>query len=144
MVFRTTFRLTLFLLLTLIIASVFSVWAASNTVPPSYAGMTTVTLSPEAFMPPQCAGLTLTHVITFTGNGGRFDDTVGSTLILASPNNDHIRNLTASPDCILGGNGNDKLEGGDGNDVLDGGPGNDDCRGSASGTFLSCENIHVN
>jgi Ca2+-binding RTX toxin-like protein len=77
--------------------------------------------------PPECAGLTLTAIVT---GSGTITGTSANELIVGSAGVDNI-NGGFGNDCILGGGGNDAINGGSGTDVCLGGPGTD--------TFSNCE-----
>ncbi len=104
-----------------------SVLTATNTMPPTHAGLATRSIGPNDLKPAACAGITLTNLVT---GSGIVTGTNGNDLILGSPGSDDLRGNNGN-DCILGGGGNDALRGGAGTDVCIGGPGND--------TFSGCE-----
>lgn len=120
----------------LVIATVASAAAASNTVPPSRAGESAHPATLAQFVPRQCAGMPLNRLQIGPGSGGG-----GNALILGTPAGGTLSGGGGN-DCIVGGANNNSLEGQGGNDVLIGGPvsvlslngggGNDVCyRGSA-------------
>jgi hypothetical protein len=131
-------RMALVLLLSLILLSMMTALAASNTVDPSRLHNETFSIGINNLRPPQCAGMTLTNIVT---GSGTFAGTTQNDLILGSPGADTILGngglWDTSSDCILGGGGNDNiwgdgwLLGGAGTDVCIGGPGTD--------TFHNCE-----
>ncbi len=130
MLTRFLYRMTLFGLLVLILTSLVSAVAASNSVPGSRAGRTLLTIDANALKPPQCAALNLRNIITGSGN---IDGTNQNDLILGSPGADTIAGRGGN-DCILGGGGNDDIRGNNGGgDVCIGGPGTD--------TFSKCETV---
>ena len=94
--------------------------AASNEVPVTGLGETSVAKNANQFAPPECAGMNLTNIVVI-GNGNPTDS---NDLILGTSSNNTIH-AGGGNDCILGGAGNDRLYGGGGNDVLLGGIGND-------------------
>lgn len=104
-----------------------SVLTATNTVPPTHAGLVTRSIGPNDLKPAACAGITLTNLVTGSGN---VTGTNGNDLILGSPGSDELRGRGGN-DCILGGGSNDDLDGGPGSDVCIGGPGTD--------VFIRCE-----
>lgn len=118
--------------------------AATNTVPPTNAGMTSESLLLEQLTPPQCAAMGLTRLqIGDGGNGG------GNALILGTDGNDTLTGGGGN-DCIVGGDGIDTLRGQGGNDVLisgrglvkvlNGGGGDDICyAGGVLNLPSSCE-----
>jgi Ca2+-binding RTX toxin-like protein len=114
-------------LVTLIIISSVTAFAAVNTVPATNASNQIVSAGVNDFKPPICAGWLLTNLITGTGS---LSGTEGNDLILGGPGSDSIDGLGGN-DCILGGGGDDQITGGDGNDVCIGGLG--------ANTFITCE-----
>ncbi len=124
---RFLYRMALFGLLVLILTSLVSAVAASNSVPGSRAGRTVLTIDANALKPPECASMNLTNIVTGSGN---IDGTKHNDLILGSPGVDTITGKGGT-DCILGGGGNDDITGSNGGDVCIGGPGTD--------TFSKCE-----
>ena len=118
--------------------------AATNTVPPTNAGMVSQSLLLEQLTPPQCAGMNLTVIrVGGRGNGG------GNALVLGTDGNDTLTG-GGGDDCIVGGGGIDTLSGQGGNDVLisgrglikilNGGGGNDTCyAGGVLNLPSSCE-----
>jgi len=124
MISSTFFRLAWLVLLALILTSIFSVFAAANTVPVSGLDTTTQAITANSLKPPECAGLNLDTVVD-SGSGGS-----GNDLVLGTGNADTLTGGDGD-DCIVGGSGNDSLAGGNGNDVLVGGDGDDDLSGDA-------------
>jgi Ca2+-binding RTX toxin-like protein len=131
-----------------VITTVLSAVAASNTVPGSRADKDSIGINANTIKPAQCSGITLTNIVDIEkGETG----TSANDLILGTDKVDEEIRGGAGDDCILGGKGNDRqkvgkdwiagLYGEDGNDVLIGGPGNKDvCDGGAgTDTFYSCE-----
>jgi hypothetical protein len=131
-------RLAFISLLVLIMLSLMTALAASNTVPASRLDDSRTSTDVNDLKPAQCAGLNLTNIVT---GSGTFGGTTQNDLILGSSGADTIMGNAAlwdtSNDCIVGGGGNDNiwgdgwLLGGTGNDVCIGGPGTD--------TFHNCE-----
>jgi hypothetical protein len=113
-------------LLTLIVISIVSAFAAGVTVPPSNVDMVTISVTLDDIEPFECHGITLTQIIS---GSGILTGTDGNDLILGSSGADIIDGRGGN-DCILGG-GDDALTGGDGSDICVGGPGTD--------TFNTCE-----
>jgi Ca2+-binding RTX toxin-like protein len=101
--------------------------AASGSVPASYAGRSTHSVTANTLKPSSCASIVLSGV---KSGSGTFSDTTASDLVLGGAAADTIRGLDGN-DCILGGGGNDSLRGDAGTDVCIGGPGTD--------TFSYCE-----
>jgi Ca2+-binding RTX toxin-like protein len=112
-------------LLLLIVLSIFSAFAAANTVLLSGAEDASFGISANDLKPSECSALNLTHIVTGSGN---LQGSNGSDLILGGASADKI-NAKKGNDCVLGGDGEDELRGGDDDDVLLGGPGNDDLQG---------------
>lgn len=112
-------------MLLLVVLSVFSAFAAANTVTVSGAEDTSFGISINDLSPLECSALNLTNIVIGSGNmqGSNEND-----LILGSASADKI-NAKKGDDCVIGGGGNDELRGGDQDDVLLGGPGNDDLQG---------------
>ena len=121
MIRKRAYQLLIIGMLVIIVSSTFSVLAASNTVPVSYAMDTTISIDQSQFIPPQCAGMQFDNVIYGSGN---INGTSGNDLIFGSPGDDIIRGGMGD-DCIVGGGGNDTLRGQNGDDVLIGGSGYD-------------------
>jgi Ca2+-binding RTX toxin-like protein len=128
-------RFALGSLVGLVVATIASAAAASNTVPPSRAGESAHPATLADFVPPQCAGMALNGLQIGPGGGG------GNALILGTPAGGTLSGGGGN-DCIVGGANNYSLQGQGGSDVLIGGPvfllflngggGNDVCyRGSA-------------
>lgn len=105
--------------------SIFSGFAAANTVAGSGAGEDSFVISVNDLKPAECASINLVNIVI---GSGTFQGTNRNDLILGSGGSDQIRGMQGN-DCVLGGGGNDTLDGRQGNDVLLGGPGNDDLRG---------------
>jgi len=137
------------LLALLVILSIFSGFAATNSVAESGADEDTFAITVNDLKPPECASLNLENIVTGSGS---FQGTNRNDLILGSAGNDNIRGMVGN-DCILGGGGDDTIDGRQGNDILLGGPGDDDLSGF-SGTDVcyggpgtdtadgSCETIY--
>jgi Ca2+-binding RTX toxin-like protein len=111
--------------------SIFSGFAAANTVAGSGAGEDFFTITVNDLRPAECASINLVNIIIGSGS---IQGTNQNDLILGSAGNDQIRGMVGD-DCILGGGGNDTIDGRQGNDVLLGGPGNDNLSGF-SGTDI--------
>ncbi len=108
-------RLALGSLVGLVVATIASAAAASNTVPPSRAGEAAEPATLAQLTPPGCAGMPLTRLQIGPGGGG------GSALILGTPAGGTLSG-GGGGDCIVGGANNNVLQGQGGNDVLVGGP----------------------
>ena len=109
------------LALWIVLLSVASAFAASNTVPLTYLDDDSSPITANDLAPPECSGINLTNVMVIIGSG---NGTNGNDLILGSTGNDSIRGR-GGDDCIVTGGGDDTLHGGNGNDVCDGGDGTD-------------------
>ncbi len=108
-------RLALGSLVGLAVATIVSAAAASNTVPPSRAGESAHLATIADFVPPECAGMPLTHLQIGPGGGG------GNALVLGTAAGGTLSGGGGN-DCIVGGADNYLLRGQGGNDVLVGGP----------------------
>lgn len=113
--------------LILILFSVVTAIAATNTVPATRLDHVFLSTNINDFKPSNCAGIFLTSLITGSGS---ITGTSGNDLILASPSADTIDGL-GGDDCIIGGGGSDSITGNDGADVCIGGPDAD--------VFTTCE-----
>jgi Ca2+-binding RTX toxin-like protein len=125
---RFTFQLMLFGLTLLILVSVITAIAATNTVPSTRLDSQTKSITSNDVKPSSCASLDLRNIVS---GSGTITGTAQNDLILGSAGDDSIDGLGGN-DCILGGDGNDTIQGGDGNDICNGG-------GSAGDTFADCE-----
>jgi Ca2+-binding RTX toxin-like protein len=125
---RTLYRLAGVLLAALVVSSIMSAMAASNSVPKSGLDEISRSITANDLKPAQCDAITLTHLIADTGvvNGTSQND-----LILGG----------SGIDIISGGGGDDCIVGGGGNDTLIGGSGSDSCVGGAGVDVLdiTCE-----
>jgi Ca2+-binding RTX toxin-like protein len=130
MIRKFFFRLALFGLAILLLSSLGSAVAASNTVPATRVDDLSQVINANALKPTQCAALNLTALFVCPAGGGNCRATAANELILGSPNVDSIKGRGGT-DCILGGGGNDDITGNNGADVCIGGPGTD--------TFTGCE-----
>jgi Ca2+-binding RTX toxin-like protein len=130
MIAKWLYRLALFGMAILILASLFTAFASSNSVPGTHVGRWTQAINANALKPAACAALNLTNIVACPAGGGNCTGTNANELILGSMNVDNIRGRGGN-DCILGGGGNDTINGGNGTDVCIGGPGTD--------TFTACE-----
>lgn len=113
--------------LTLILFSVVTAVAATNTVPATRLDDRTSFINANNVKPSACAGISVTNSVSGTGV---ITGTAGNDLIIASTGMDVIDG-SGGNDCIVGGGGDDMINGGDGNDVCLGGPGTD--------VFATCE-----
>jgi Ca2+-binding RTX toxin-like protein len=118
---RTIYRLVVVGLAALVLSSMMSAMAASNSVPTSGLDEISRSITVNDLKPAQCDAIHLTNLIVATGI---FTGTAGNDLILGGAGADTIRGEGGN-DCILGGGGNDTLYGDSGTDVCIGGSGND-------------------
>lgn len=124
---RVVFQITIIGLLTLIIISVFTAFAAGMDIPPSNAGVESVPVRAEDIKPPACSALYLTTIVR---GSGTITGTNGNDLIIGSSGNDSID----------GGGGDDCIESSGGDDIIDGNNDSDVCiGGSGDDTFSNCE-----
>jgi RTX calcium-binding nonapeptide repeat (4 copies) len=117
----------IFGLIALILFSIGTAVAASNTVPATRADLKTRSIGINDYKPSSCSGLSLTTLVT---GSGTITGTDGNDLILGSSGIDTIDGLGGN-DCIVSGGGDDTITGGDGSDICLGGPGID--------VFITCE-----
>jgi hypothetical protein len=122
-----SFQLFAFGLLTLILVSITSAFAAGIGVPASNVGQRSVPVTAEDIKPAACAALYLTNLVS---GSGALTGTAGNDLIIGSAGVDTIDGL-GGDDCILAGNGDDILTGSDGMDIC--------ISGSGTDTFITCE-----
>jgi len=118
---RMLYRFVVLGLVALVLASVMSAMAATNTVPKSGLAMVERSVTANDLKPAACDGLSLSNVIAATG---AISGTAQSELILGGPGADTISGEGGN-DCILGGGGSDHLYGDSGTDVCIGGAGSD-------------------
>lgn len=125
MIKRTLARMFILTFSVLIIATLSSAIAASNTVDDSGAGYATRLITVNDLKPPECAALDLTTLIVGSGNMTGTND---NDLMLGSSGADDMDGGRGD-DCVVGGAGNDILKGSNNKDVLLGGDGDDVLRG---------------
>ena len=118
---RVLARLFLVGLGLLLISSISSAFAATNSVPSTHLDEDTLAIDANSIKPSRCSSLNLTNIAFGTG-------TAANDLVLGTPGSDNLSGDDGD-DCIVGGGGNDMLDGKKGNDILLGGPGDDDLRG---------------
>jgi Ca2+-binding RTX toxin-like protein len=123
------FRIVLIGLFALVVASLASAFAATNTIAPSNIGIRSVQVNANDLKPAACAAINLTEVVS---GAGTITGTSGNDLILGGSGDDSIDGL-GGDDCIVGGGGNDIIDGNDGSDICIGSGGNV--------TFLNCETM---
>ena len=127
---RFTFQLLLVGLFLLVLVSVVTAIAATNTIPPTRIENQIKSISSNDIKPSSCASLDLRNIVS---GSGVITGTPGNDLILGGSGDDTIKGL-GGDDCIIGGGGNDTIDGGDGNDICNGG-------GSPGDSFTSCETV---
>lgn len=125
---RFVLQLLFFGLVVLVISSVITAIAATNTIPATRLDNQTSSITPNDVKPPSCITLDLQDIIS---GSGIITGTEGNDLILGSAGNDTINGLGGT-DCILSGGGDDTISGGSNNDICNSG-------GDAEDSFDSCE-----
>jgi len=103
---------------------------ATGQVPVTYVAALQQTITANSLKPAQCATLSLTNLVTGSGD---FSGTGGADLILGGPAAQTIKG-SGGGDCIVGGGGADRLQGQGGGDI---------CIGNASTTFSNCSQSYV-
>lgn len=116
----------------MILVSIGSAFAATNTVPVTRLTDQKRTITINDLKPAACASLNLTAIVACPSGGGNCNGTGASELILGSSNVDTIKGKGGT-DCMLGGGSDDTINGQAGGDICIGGPGND--------TFISCTTV---
>ena len=119
---RKIFWLTFTLL---VLLSIFSATAETNTISASGADDDSIAITPNDFRPPECT-MNIENLVT---GGGDLDGTGNNDLILGGSAGQRLRGR-GGDDCILAGAGNDRLRGNRGDDVLLAGVGADNLRGN--------------
>ncbi|MDA0264991.1 MAG: hypothetical protein O3A93_00150 [Chloroflexi bacterium] len=120
-------KVSLATLLVLAIGSVAVVFTASNTVPPTSAGMSIISVGPNEIKPRECSGITVTNIVIVTD--GLQTGTAFNDLMLGS----------ATVSVLDGGAGDDCIVTGNLAAVITGGLGNDVCIGKITSLFDGCE-----
>jgi Ca2+-binding RTX toxin-like protein len=118
---RMIYRLVVVGLAALVLSTMMSAMAASNSVPKSNLDEISRSTSVNDLKPPQCDAITLTNLIAATG---MISGTSQNDLILGGSGIDIISGGGGN-DCILGGGSSDTLIGESGNDICLGGAGDD-------------------
>ncbi|MEO7909535.1 MAG: hypothetical protein ABIV47_07775 [Roseiflexaceae bacterium] len=118
---RTIYRGATVGLVALVLVSLMSAMAASNSVPRTGLDEISRSITANDLKPPQCDGIHLDNLIVATG---MISGTSSNDLILGSSHADTISGEGGN-DCIVGGGGNDTLYGNSGTDVCLGGSGSD-------------------
>ena len=113
-------------------SSALSASSASNTTPQSTVHTEVRVVVPNDLTPPECAGITVTAVVS---GSGTVTGTAANELITGSAGVDDISGL-GGDDCIVAGAGNDTVNGGFGNDVIRGDDGDDSLSGNAGDDVL--------
>jgi Ca2+-binding RTX toxin-like protein len=111
---KTGLRILVFGAASLILASMITAVAATNTVPPTNADQQSMSIGLNDIKPPACGGIDATNLVIGTGT---FTGTEANDLILASSTADVIDGL-GGDDCIVGGGDSDTCTGGAGDDVF--------------------------
>ena len=112
MKFSILFRFITFCLITLILISVVTAIAATNTIPATRITAHGESISTNDLRPSACATIFLTNQVN---GSGAITGTEGNDLMLGSAGTDTIDGL-GGDDCILGGGGMDTCLGGPGVD----------------------------
>ena len=99
--------------------------AASNIIPPSHAGATSIAVTANDLKPAQCAGLNLSVVVSGPGDPAA----TANQLLLVSP---------AYTDAV-GGSGDDCIDASSSIATIDGRGGTNVCFGGASTVFTNCQ-----
>lgn len=118
---RKIYRLVVVGLAALVLSSIMSAMAASNSIPTSGLDEISRSITVNDLKPAQCDAIHLTNLIAATG---MISGTADNDLILGGSGADTISGEGGN-DCILGGGGNDTLYGNSGTDVCIGGSGAD-------------------
>lgn len=118
---RRTGRFGVLALVGVLSASLITALTATNSVPATRADHNLLSIGPNDLKPPDCAGITVTTLLT---GSGTFSGTGASELVLGGSGADTIT-AGGGNDCILGGGGDDSIQGQLGTDVCIGGPGTD-------------------
>jgi len=126
---RTFRHIAVLLLITLILVSVGSAVAATNTVPASRLDEVSSAINANALKPASCSAINLTKIVVCSG-AGACNGSNSNELILGTASADTIAGK-GGKDCIVGGGGDDDITGSGGTDICIGGPGTD--------TFTACE-----
>ena len=125
-------RLFFILLVTVILLSSFSAFAANIVVPATRLTNQARAITANTLKPASCSAITVTNILYCPSSGGICNGSNADELIIGSPNNDTIQGKGGN-DCIIGGGGNDDITGSQAKDVCIGGPGTD--------TFAKCETM---
>jgi Ca2+-binding RTX toxin-like protein len=112
-------------ILALAVTSLFSVFAATNTIAESGAGDRSIAITLNDFRPPECT----MNVDNLVAGDGNLNGTAGNDLMLGGSVGQMIRGGRGD-DCLLAGAGDDQLSGNQGNDILLAGVGEDNLRGN--------------
>jgi len=129
MINHTFMRIAVLLFIALLLVSVGSAVAATNTVPVSHLDEVTSAINANALKPAACSAISLTKIVVCSGTG-TCNGTNANELIIGTNGTDTIVGK-GGKDCIVGGDGNDNITGSGGTDICIGGPGTD--------TFTACE-----
>ena len=118
---RRTGRIGVLALVVVLSGSLITALTATSSVPGTRADHNLLSIGPNDLKPADCAGITVTTLLT---GSGTFSGTGDSDLVLGGSGADTIT-AGGGNDCILGGGGNDSIRGESGTDVCIGGPGID-------------------
>ncbi len=118
---KRLWRLLPLVVLLLIVWGAVGSYAATNTVPTTYAADGFIPLSASQLAPPECYGIAFADVLIVSSSG---TGTAGNDLILGNASDNTIYG-GGGDDCIVAGAGRDYVDGGDGNDVILGGSGDE-------------------
>lgn len=113
----------------LLLVSMLTAIAASNTVPVTLLSDISRPITVNDLKPPGCASLNLSIIIV--GSGNIRNNGSAQALILGSASDDNIRG-GSKDDCILGGGGHNTIDGGNGTNV---------CYGNSGDSFTNCQTI---
>ncbi len=88
-----------------------SAFTASNTVPATYISSSSMAIGPNDLKPAGCNSITLTSILTGTGN---FNVNTSNTLVLGDSTKNNISDKSGGAtheNCIIGGSNTDKIVG---------------------------------
>jgi hypothetical protein len=104
-----------------------SAFTASNTVPTTYISSSTRAIGPNDLKPAGCNSVSLTSIVTFSGN---YTITSNHALVLGDTTSSTVSDSSGFLNCIIGGSGIDHITGRFG-DLCEVGP-------NGSSTYTSC------
>lgn len=85
-----------------------SAFTASNTVPTTFISSSTRAIGANDLKPAGCNSVTLTSIVTFTGN---FTITSNHALVLGNTTSSTVGDSSGFLNCIIGGSGTDHITG---------------------------------